>query len=138
LLWASLRGRFDGRGRVRERNRNHAMVARRKGQVGGELQGALGTDEIGLEARAEGIAAPGDSGNADAGFAEEGVVDGNGKRSLRRQLLHHGVADDGEDLGGRQPMLREDSIIRRPILEFLPTGGQQAGHGVTSQAKQTA
>ena len=114
------------------------MVAGRKGQIGGELQGALSADEVGLEARAEGIAAPRHAGNTDAGFAQEGVIDGDRERRLRRKLLQHGVTDHGEERISGQTVTREEAIIGGPVVKLLSTGSQQAGDSVTAKAKQTA
>jgi len=91
-----------------------------------------------MEVRAEGIAAPRHTGNADAGFAEEGIVDGDRKRSLRRKLLHHGVTDDGEEGRGWQTMTGEETIIGGPVVKLLSTSSQQAGDGVTAKAEQAA
>ncbi len=54
---------------MEKRDGDHAMMASRQRQIGGELQDALGAHEVGLEVGAERIAAPGDAGNANAGFA---------------------------------------------------------------------
>ena len=47
-------------------------------------------------------------------------------------------ADDREDLGGGEALAGEETILRRPVLELAPAGGQQTGHGVTAQAEQAA
>ena len=114
------------------------MVAGRKGQIGGELQGPLSADEVGLEARAEGIAAPRHAGNTDASFAQEGVIDGDRERRLRRELLHHGMTDNGEQGISGQTVTGEEAIIGGPVVKLLATGSQQACDGVTAKAKQTA
>jgi hypothetical protein len=91
--------------------------------VGGKLEETLSAHEIGLELGAEGIAAPGDAGNADAGFAQEGVIDGDTKGSVGRQWSQHGAADDGEDGLEGKAMTGEETIGGGPIVELLAASG---------------
>jgi hypothetical protein len=91
-----------------------------------------------LETRAERIAAPGHAGNTDAGFAEEGNVDGDAEWGLRRKLLHDGVPDNGEESFVGETMTGEESIIGGPVVKLLTTGSQQAGDCVTAQKEQAA
>ena len=109
-----------------------------KGNIGRELQDALSPHEVGLEVRAKRIAAPADARDADAGLAEERVINGDTEGSLRGELLQHGATDDGEDLLDGEASLGEEPVIGRPIVELLSAGGEQASHGVTSQAEQAA
>jgi hypothetical protein len=53
------------------------MMAARQRQIGGKLQGPLGAHEVALKVGAEGIAAPSHAGDAQAGFAEQRIVDGD-------------------------------------------------------------
>lgn len=123
---------------MQESNRHHAMVGGGKRNGGGELQHPLSAHEVGLKAGPERIAAPSDAWNASAGFAEQRIVDGDTERSVGRELLEDGTANDGEDLGDGKAMAGEESIIGRPIVELLTAGGQKAGDGVASQAEQSA
>ena len=50
----------------------------------------------------------------------------------------HGATNHGKDLRDGKATLGEQTIVCRPIEELLPSGGQQTGDGVTSQAKQAA
>jgi hypothetical protein len=138
ILIRSFGGRSGGRGCVEEGDRHHAVIASGKGDVGGELQKALSADEVGLELGTEGVAAPGDARNADAAFAQECVVDGNAKRGLRGQVREGGTPDFGEECPDGESLLREEPIVGGPIEELLTAGGEQAGHGMTSEAKQAA
>jgi hypothetical protein len=91
-----------------------------------------------LEARAEGIAAPSHARDADTGFAEKRIIDGDGDGSLWRKLLDHGPADYREKGLGGKTMAGEETIVRGPIVELLPTGRQQTGDGVAAEAEQAA
>jgi hypothetical protein len=114
------------------------MVAAGERHVGGNLQYPLSEHKVVLKVGAERITAPSDSRDTDARFAEQGVIDSDGYRGLRRELLEDGAADDGEDGLSRKAMAGEETIVGRPIMKLLPAGGQQSGHGVTSKAEETA
>ena len=114
--------RPDGSGGVEEGDRHHAMASPREGHIGGELQYALSAHEVGLEVRAEGVAAPADSRYADAGFAEQGVINGDAKRSVAGEEIQRGMTNDGENLREGQPSSGEEAIVGRPIVELVPTG----------------
>jgi len=90
--------RLDGRGCGDKRDRHQSALSAGKGDIGRELQDALSPHEVGLEVRAKRIAALADGRDADAGLAEERVIDGHTEGSLRRELLQHGATNDGEDL----------------------------------------
>ena len=90
---------------MQKSDRHHTMLASRERHIGGELQHALGAHKVGLEVRAERIAAPGDAGNAESGFAEQGIVNGDTEGSLLRNLMEHGATNHGEDLIRGKPML---------------------------------
>lgn len=130
--------RPDGRGCGDKRDRHHAMLSVGKGDIGRELQDALSPHEVGLKVRAKRIATPAHARDADAGLAEKRVIDGHTKGSLRGELLQHGATNDGEDLIDGEASLREEPVIGRPIVELLSSGGEQARHGVPSEAEQTA
>ena len=119
-------------------DRHHAVPVVGQGDRGGQLQYALSPDEIGLEVRAEGVAAPGHSRNAKAGLAEQRIVDSHTEGRLGRQLGQDPATDNREDLGDGEAVTAEQTVGGRPILELLPAGSQQAGHGVTTQAEQAA
>ena len=55
--------------------------ARGAGQRGGDLQKALGADEVGLEGRPEGIATPSHAGDVATGATKQGVVEHGAKGS---------------------------------------------------------
>jgi hypothetical protein len=123
---------------VDEGDGHHAVIASGKGDVGGELQKALSADEVGLEVGAERVAAPGHARNANAALAQESVIDGNAKRGLWGQLREGGTPDFGEKCRDGESMSREEAIVSRPIEELLTASGEQAGHGMTPEAKQAA
>ena len=138
FLRRSFGGGFDERGRVQESDGDHAVMARGEGQISGELQDALGAHEIGLKVRAQGIAAPGDTGNANAGFAEQGVVDGDRDRRGSRESLDYGAANHGKEGLRGEAVAREEAIVSRPIVELLAASGQQTGDGEASEAEEAA
>ena len=129
---------LDGRRCVDKTDWRHAALSVWKGGIGGKLQDALRPHEVGLEVRAKRIAAPADAGDTDAGLAEERVIDGHTEGRLGRELLQHGAANDREDLRDGEARLGEEPVIGRPIVELLSRGGEQARHGVTSEAEQAA
>jgi hypothetical protein len=100
------------------------------------LQEALRPHEVGLKRRAKRVAAPSDAGDADAGLAEEGVVEGDRKGGLRRQLGEDGAADDGKHLLNRETVLTEDPIGSGPVLELATAGGQHSGDGMSSETEE--
>jgi len=91
-----------------------------------------------LETGAEGIAAPGDAGDTDAGFAEQRIVDGDAEGSLRGEFGEDAAADDRENVGGGKAVAGEETILRRPVVKLTTAGSQQAGHRMTTQAKEAA
>ena len=114
---------LGGSGSVLEGDGDHAVAVSGKIDVGGKLKEALSAHEIGLELGTEGIAAPGDAGGAKAGFAQQGVIDGDTKRSVGRQLSQHSAADDGKDGLEGKAMTGEKTIVGGPIVELLAAGG---------------
>jgi hypothetical protein len=141
MLTALLVGGIAGLGRrwsVAERDRNHAISALGEGHSGGELQETLGTHEVGLKRRAEGVAAPGYAGSAGPGFVEQRVIDSDAQGSVWRELIDDGATHHGEEVVDGEAVLTEDPVGSGPVLELAPAGGQQAGHGVAPQAEEAA
>lgn len=114
------------------------MVITGERHVRRELQDALGTHEVGVEVRSERIAAPSDARDVNADLAQECVVDGDAERSLGGKLLQHCATNDSEDGLARNPVAGEKTIISGPVVELLAASGQQASHGVSPEAEQTA
>ena len=52
--------------------------------------------------------------------------------------MQHRARNDGEDLLDGEAGLGKETVIGRPIVELLSRGGQQASHGMASEAEQTA
>jgi hypothetical protein len=123
---------------MQKRDRHHAVAVVGQRNRGGQLQYALSADEIGLEVGAEGVAAPGHAWNAKAGFAEQRIVDSHTEGRLGRQLGQDPATHNGKYLGHGKAVAREQTVGGRPVLELLPAGSQQAGHGATTQAEQAA
>ncbi len=119
-------------------DRDHAEGSVGEGNGGGQLQEALRAYEVGLEGRTERIAAPGDAGNGEAGFAEQGIVDGDGQGRVWGQFGEDGAADDGEQVLGGEAVLTEDPVGGGPVLKLAPGGGQQSGEGMAAEAEQRA
>jgi hypothetical protein len=86
--------------------------------------------------RAEGIAAPGDAGSAEAGAAQERIIKDGADGSLRREFGQHGAADDGEDGLDGKTVVREEPVTGGPVTTLRAASGEQAGHGMTPQTKQ--
>ena len=72
----------------------------------------------------------------ETGTAQKRIVEDRAKRRSGGQLISNGTADDGKHLRQGKPVLREESIGGAPIVELRSGSSEQAGHGVTSQAKQ--
>jgi hypothetical protein len=117
---------------------DQALGAVRSGQGEGSLEEALSAYEVGLEARTEGIAAPGDPGGARAGAAHQGIIEHGADGSLGRELRDHGAADEGEDGLEGKTLLREETVAGAPVLELRAGSGEQTSHGMASQAEQRA
>ena len=130
-----VRGLFTGLlggGRVIKANGSEAGRAR---QRGGDLQKALGADEVGLEGRPEGIATPSHAGDVAAGAAQQGVVEDGAKGSAGFERSGERAADDAEDLRDGQTILGEQAVGGSPIFKLRAGGGQQTGNGMASETK---
>jgi hypothetical protein len=114
------------------------MMATGERQIGRELQEALAADEVGLEVRAEGIATPSDAGNANAGFAEERIVNGDGEGSLRGKPLEQGATNHGEERVSGEAVTGEEAIVGGPIVELLTASGQQSSHSMATETEEAA
>jgi len=125
---------FGDAGGVKEGDRGHALFV--AGQGGGELEEALSADEVGLEGRAKGVAAPGGAGRGAACAAQERVVDGYAKGGIRGQRGRDGASDDGEEGVDRQAFSREEAIGGGPVGELGTAGGEEARHGMATEAKE--
>ena len=110
--------------------------------VGGEgersLQEALGAHEVGLKVRPERIAPPSHAGGVQAGAAQEGIIQEGAHRGLGRQSGEHGATCHGEEGLGGKTVVGKEPVTGGPVTELRATGGQQTGHGMTSQTKQSA
>jgi hypothetical protein len=80
-----------------EGDRHQTLRAIWSGEGEGSLEKTLGAHEIGLEARAQRIAAPGDAGSAKAGATQKRIIEDGAHGSVGREFGHHGAADHGED-----------------------------------------
>ena len=96
------------------------------------LKKALGAHEIGLETRAQGIAAPGDAGGAEAGAAQERVIEDSADGSLGREFGEHGAADDGEEGFDGKTIVGKEPVTGGPVTKLRAASGEQSGHGMTS------
>jgi hypothetical protein len=103
-----------------------------------DLKKTLAAHKVGLKARPERIAPPRDTGRMETGAAQQRIVEDRAKGRSGGQLLGDGAADDREDLSRGKAILREEPIGGAPILELRSGSSKQAGHGVTSEAKQRA
>lgn len=130
--------RFRRRGGMAKSDGNHAAPALGKRESQRGLEETLGAHEIGLEARAEGIAAPGDAGGVQAGAAQQGVIQDRAHRGTGRELRNRGAAGDGEERLDGKAWAREEAVTGGPVVELRAAGAQQTGHGMTSQTEQGA
>jgi hypothetical protein len=104
----------------------------------GSLEKTLSAHEIGLEARAQRVAAPGDAGSAKAGATQERIIEDGAQGSVGRQGLDHGAADDGEDGLDGKTVVGEDAVTGGPVAELRAASGKQTRHGMASQTEQRA
>ena len=111
-------------GSMEERDGNHAEGAIIGRHRGGDLKETLGADEVGLETRAERIAAPGDARSMETGATQECVIDDGAKGGVRGEMVEDPPADNGEDVDNGDALLREEPIGGGPIVE-LSTGSRE-------------
>ena len=125
LFVGGLLARFAGRGAMQKINGYHApafgLRADRDG--GRELQEALRADEVGLELRAERVAAPAYAVNLGSAARKQGVVDRDTDGFGIGDKLGDLLAYAGEQGRGGDAMLRGQAVGGRPILKLLPAGG---------------
>ena len=72
------------------------------------------------------------------GTALDPFVEDGADGSLGRQFAHDGAADDGEDRREGKTVVGEEPVTGGPVTELRAAGGEQTGHGMTSQTKQGA
>ncbi len=99
------------------------------GAVGGRqdqggLEKTLGTHQIGLEARTERVTAPSDARGAEAGAAQERIIEDGAQRGVGRQLGEQRAADDGEDGLDGKTVLGEEAVTGGPVLELRAGSGE--------------
>jgi hypothetical protein len=119
-------------------DRDHTVIATRERDIGGELQNTLSTHEVGVEIGTERIAPPRHTGDVNAHFMEQGVIKGHAQGRVLGQWFKGVTANHGKDLLAWEAMLREESVIGRPIVELLTAGSEQASDGVTTETKEAA
>jgi hypothetical protein len=108
------------------------------GESDRSLQKALSAHEVDLEMRAQRIAAPGDSGSAEAGTTQERIIQDSTDGSLGRQLGYHGAAHHGEDGFDGKTGVGEEPVTGGPVTKLPAASGEQTSHGMTSETKQRA
>jgi hypothetical protein len=131
-------GKFGGSGSMAEGDGHQALRTLRGGEGERSLEKTLGAHEIGLEAWAQRIAAPGDAGSAAASAAQERIIEDGAQGSVGRQGLDHGAADHGEDGLDGKTVVGEDAVAGGPVTELRAASGEQTGHGMASQTEQRA
>jgi hypothetical protein len=102
----------------------------------GNLQEALATDKVGLKARTERIATPGNAWSVQTGAAQYRVIEESTERGSWGQAGGDGAARHGEDVAQGKAILREESIGGGPILKLGTGSSEHAGNGVATEAKQ--
>ena len=107
------------------------------GEGGGNLQEALGPDEVVAEVGAQRVSVPGGPRNLPPPLAKKSVVHEGHQRLLLGQLLHHGPACNGEQAPDVEPCPGEQAVCCGPVDELLPTSAQQAGDGMAAKGDQS-
>lgn len=123
-------------GGVTESDGDHACVW--SGQCRRELEETLSADEVRLEGRTERVAAPANAGCGAAAAPDESVVQGRAKRGLWKELRGDGSADNVKESVAGQALAGQQTIGGRPVGLLQARSGEQAGHGVSSEAEQGA
>jgi hypothetical protein len=121
---------------VKKGNRRQTECAFLSRHGAGDLEEGLGAHKVGLEARPEWIAPPANAGRVEAGAAQQRIVENGAKWCAWGKLVGDGAADDGEDLGHGNTVLREEAVSGAPILKLGTGSSEQAGHGVASETEQ--
>jgi hypothetical protein len=124
LRGGGLFGKFGGSGSMAEGDGYQALRTIRSGECQGSLEKTLSAHEIGLEAWAERVAAPGDAGSAQAGATQERIIEDGAQGSVGRQGLDHGAADDGEDGLDGKTGVGEEAIAGSPVSELRAASGK--------------
>ena len=121
---------------MKECNRSQAKGALLTGHGGRDLEEALAAHEVGLKARAERIAPPGNPGSMQAGTTQECVVHNGAKGRAGGQLSGNGVTDYREQVLHREPILGEEAVSGAPILKLRTGSSEEARHSMASESKQ--
>jgi hypothetical protein len=139
LFRAASERRFFGRGSVDQINGNHAGSALLPGgKSDGELNKALGLDEVNMKMRPQRVAHGGDPMGFTSAFTQAGVVKSD-----------HGGSGGGESCGdgpayglkkslGIHPIMAVESIIGCPVLELTTGRTQKSGYGMATKTDKLA
>jgi len=104
----------------------------------GNLEKTLGAHEIGLKVRPQGIAAPSHAGSAQAGAAQQRIIEDSADGSAGGEGAHHGAPHHREEVLDAQTGVGKEPVTGGPVTKLQAASGEQTGHGVASQTQQGA
>jgi hypothetical protein len=130
------RGRFGGARGVDEIDGHHAGRAVPEGPGGGDLEVALGVDEVGLEGGTERVTLPAAAVDGLAGLAHDGVVEADDQWRARGQMLEHGVAGVAEEHALVNAVPGVEPVVGGPVLVLATAGADEVGYGGRGRTQQ--
>ena len=124
-----------GGGGVEEVEGNHTglsgwrAVHAAQGPGGGELEVALGLDEVGLESGAERVALPAAAVDFFAGLAHDGVIEGDHEGFVGSEVFKQWLAGLVEEVGFLDAVLGVEAVIGGPVAVLATMGADEIGDG---------
>ena len=98
-------------------------------QCRGDLYKPSTPNKIGLKRRAHRISAPRGSRNQPALFLADGVIHRHDERLLGVKELDDLATNHIKKTMRIDPILREETVVRRPVVKLPARGRDQTGHG---------
>lgn len=135
---------LDGAGGVEEVDGNHAgfpgwcAIHIAQGPGGGELEVALGLDEIGLKSGAERVALPAAAVDFFAGFAHDGVIKGDYEGFAGSEVFKQWLAGLVEEVRFLDAVLGVESVIGGPVAVLATMGANEIGDGAFIRSEKSA
>ena len=100
-------------------------------QCCGDLDKPSAPHKIGLKRRAHGISTPRGTRNQTTLFPADGVIHRHDERLLGVKELDGLATNHIKKTAWIDPVLREETVVRRPVVKLPARGRDQTGHGPT-------
>jgi len=138
LLGTGVFRRLGGSWGVEEINGHHTGVSVVQRPCGGELEVALGVNEVGLKRGSERVAFPAAAMDLFAGFAVDGVVEGDHQRNARGKVIYQRVAHPAEKNRLVHAFLGVETVISGPVGMLAATGANEIADRALDRAEKQA